>query len=88
MLPKPNPAVVYRALPDGGVLFSPADESYFGLNVTGACVWENLAPVRGSLEEVYGEIARRFPSAEPERIRRDVSNLLAVLTENGLVVSA
>ena len=85
MLPKAHPSVVYRPLPDGGVLFSPSKESYFGLNVTGACIWENLAPVKTSVDEVCDEVAKRFPDAEPERIRLDVGNLLSAFAENGLV---
>jgi hypothetical protein len=86
MLPKANPSVVYRSLPDGGVLFSATSESYFGLNVTGACIWENLAPVKGSIDEVCEEVAKRFPDAEPARIRTDVGKLLSAFAENGLVV--
>ncbi|HEX6964404.1 MAG TPA: PqqD family protein [Gemmatimonadaceae bacterium] len=88
MLPKANPTVVYSALPDGGVLFSPSDETYFGLNKTGACVWENLHPVRGTIEELCAEVGRCFPDAEPERIQRDVIHLLGALAENGLVLPA
>jgi len=88
MLPKPKPDVVYGALPDGAVLFFPSEELYFGLNPTGACVWENLSPVRGTVEEVCAEVERRFPDAAPERVRRDVDLLLEALAENGLTESA
>jgi|SRR5690242_5733305 len=88
MLPKANPTIVYSALPDGGVLFSPSQETYFGLNRTGACIWENLHPVRSSIEEVCAEVAARFPGAEPERIAQDVRKLLGMLAENGLVIPA
>lgn len=85
MLPKPKADVIYRALPDGAVLFSRSDEVYFGLNPTGACIWENLSPVHETVEEVCTEVERRFPDAEPERVRRDVGRLLEALAENGLV---
>ncbi len=87
MLPRPKSSVVYRAMPDGGVLFSPADETYFGLNQTGACVWENLAPVRSTIDEVCAEVTKRFPDAPPELVREDVGNLLKELEEGGLVES-
>ena len=87
MLPRPKSSVVYRAMPDGGVLFSPADETYFGLNETGACIWENLPPVRSTIEEVCDEVARRFPDAEPTLVREDVGRLLKDLAEGGLVES-
>jgi hypothetical protein len=85
MLPKPKSSVVYRAMPDGAVLFSPAEETYFGLNETGACIWENLAPVRSTVDEVCAEVAKRFPDAEPARVREDVQRLLQDLEEGGLV---
>ena len=87
MLPRPKSSVVYRPMPDGGVLFSPVDETYFGLNETGACIWENLSPVRGTIEEVCDEVARRFPDAEPSRVREDVERLLKDMAEGGLVES-
>jgi len=72
-------------MPDGGVLFSPADETYFGLNQTGACIWENLSPVRSTIEEICDEVARRFPDAELSLVREDVARLLRDLAEGGLV---
>ena len=86
MLPQADPTVVYRALPDGSVLFSPNSERYFGLNVTATCVWENLAPVNHSVEAVCDELARRFPDVETRRIRLEVESLLSVLEANGLVL--
>jgi hypothetical protein len=74
-------------MPDGGVLFSPADETYFGLNQTGACIWENLSPVRSTIEEVCDEVTRRFPGAELSLVRDDVARLLKDLAEGGLVES-
>ena len=88
MLPRPKSSVVYRPMPDGGVLFSPADETYFGLNQTGACIWENLSPVRSTIEEVCDEVTRRFPDAELSLVREDVTRLLKDLAEGGLVESA
>lgn len=88
MLPKPKADVVYGALPDGALLFSQSAELYFGLNPTGACVWENLSPVRSTIEEVCAEVERRFPDAEPERVRRDVGLLLEALAERGLIEPA
>lgn len=87
-LPQANPAVVYRPLPDGGVLFSPADEIYFGLNTTGACVWENLAPVKRSIDEICSEIGSRFPDAKPEQVKTDVEQVITAFVENGLAVQS
>jgi hypothetical protein len=87
-LPTASPFVVYRELPDGAVLFSTVEEVYFGLNHTGAFVWEHLAPVCNTVDEVCVEVGRRFPGAEPDRVRRDVGRLLAELTANRLVQAA
>jgi len=87
MLPRPKSSVVYRAMPDGAVLFSPAEETYFGLNETGACVWENLSPVRSTIDEVCAEVLKRFPDAELARVREDVGQLIKELEEGGLVDS-
>jgi hypothetical protein len=86
-LPRPKSSVVYRTMPDGGVLFSPSDETYFGLNQTGACIWEHLAPVRNTVDEVIEEITRRFPDAPPDLVREDVGKLLKELEDGGLVES-
>jgi hypothetical protein len=75
-------------MPDGGVVFSPADETYFGLNQTGACIWESLAPVCNTIEEVCAEVTKRFPDAQPALVRDDVGRLLRELEEGGLVESA
>lgn len=84
-VPSAEPSVVYRAMPDGGVLFSPKREFYYGLNLPGACIWENLAPVSSTLDELCAAVEARFPDADPDRIRTDVRTLLAKLLEHGLV---
>jgi hypothetical protein len=85
-LPAPSPDVVFRALPDGGVLFCPRTEEYFGLNVTGAFVWEHLRPVCDSVEDLVAAFQRRFPDAPDGAARQDVLDLLNDLTSAGLIV--
>ncbi|MGH7484277.1 MAG: PqqD family protein [bacterium] len=75
-------------MPDGGVLFSPTEETYFGLNQAGACIWENLSPVRSTVDEVCAEVSRRFPDAPADQVRTDVGKLLDELVESGLVETA
>lgn len=87
MLPVANPNVIYKALAEGAVLLSTADEVYFGLNEVGARVWERLPPVLNTLDEMCAAIAAEYPDADPETVRADVSALLAELTSFGLVVS-
>ena len=85
MLPIVNPAVVYRALSEGAVLFSTADEVYFGLNSVGSRVWELLA-THSTLDGLCTAIAREYPEVDPDVIRADVGELLEELTGYGLVL--
>lgn len=84
-LPTPNPAVVFRALPDGGVLFLTTDEVYFGINPVGAFIWEQLPPVCATLEALCDAVCARFPDAPADQVRADVEELLATFAEAGLV---
>ena len=85
MLPIANPAVVYRALSEGAVLFSTADEVYFGLNSVGSRVWE-LLTVHRTFDELCAAIAQEYPDVDPDTIRTDVGELLEDLTGYGLVL--
>ncbi|HEX5437351.1 MAG TPA: PqqD family protein [Gemmatimonadaceae bacterium] len=86
MLPVANPKVIYRALSEGAVLLSTADEVYFGLNEVGARIWEHLPPVTHTLEELCTAVHAAYPEADLETIRTDTVELLAELAEHGLVV--
>ena len=86
-LPMAEPTVIYRPMPDGGVVFHPGNEFYYGLNLTSACIWENLAPVCSSLDELCDAVDKRFPGIDPQRIRADALGLLEKLFEHALVVS-
>lgn len=83
-LPLPNPQVIHRSLPDGAVLFSTADEVYFGLNPVASRVWELLPPVLGTIGELCRTLEREYPDAPPATIRADVVELLEHLEANGL----
>ena len=83
-LPQPAPDVMCQQFDDGAVLFSTRTEVYFGLNAVGASVW-SLLPSAASLDALCQEIAARHPGADAERIRHDVSALLADLGREGLV---
>jgi Coenzyme PQQ synthesis protein D (PqqD) len=87
MLPKPKPEVVSCTLPDGAVLFSPVRESYFGLNETGARIWEHLSSDCSTVEQLCRELERQFPDAEPQRVQLEVRRLLESLAEKGLLES-
>jgi Iap family predicted aminopeptidase len=85
LIPTPTPGVIFKALPDGAVLFSAANEVYFGLNNVAARVWEHLTSGVDSEEELCSRIAVDFPDATPAQIRADVVELLGQLATYELV---
>ena len=85
-LPTPHPAVVFRIMPDGGVLFSSASETYYGLNATGAFIWEHLAPVCGTLDDLCVALQERHPDVPADVLRCDIAAVLDDLAASGLVV--
>lgn len=85
-LPEVDPDVVYSSLPDGAVLLSTREEVYFGLNRTGARIWELLQEA-ATVDELCSELRGDFPDAPNGQLRRDVLDLLGELEELGLVAS-
>jgi hypothetical protein len=84
-LPVAKPDVVYRALPDGAVLFSIQDEVYYGLNTVGAFLWEALPPINSTVEDLCAHLQARYSDVDPAVLRSDVEEILAELKEFGLV---
>ena len=88
LLPTPNCDVVYKRVMDGAVLLSTTDEVYYGLNVVGALVWEQLPPTLTRLDELCTRLTRRYPDVAADTIRADVVELLDDLLAHGLVHAA
>lgn len=86
VLPAPNPVVIFRALAEGGVIFSTVDEVYYGLNAVGARVWALLPPQSSSLDELVGKVAAEYPEVDTSVIRADVAELIGDLEQHGLLV--
>lgn len=87
-LPTPAPHVVFRRLPEGGVIYSTSSEIYFGLNDVGARIWELLPPVCDTFSAICSTLERAFPDATAALIRRDVTRYLDELVANGLAIPA
>lgn len=85
MLPSINPSVIFKAMPDGAVLFSPSSEIYFGLNEVGARIWQLLPEAGGSLDLLCARLAESYPGVPLETLRVDVTELLDSLIAEGLV---
>lgn len=86
LLPVAAPAVIYKALADGAVVFSTQTEVYYGLNAVGAQVWELLPPTSTTFDELCDAVARQHPDVDAEVIRADIAELLRELEAHGLVV--
>ena len=87
ILPTPAESAIFRALPEGGVLFSTASEVYFGVNMVGARIWALLPPVSRSYEELCSTLCSEYSDVGAEVIRADARKFLEQLLSNGLVVA-
>lgn len=87
ILPKPSESAIFRALPEGGVLFSTSSEVYFGVNMVGARIWELLPPVTRSFEELCTMLCAEYSDVGAQTIRNDARKFLEQLLANGLVIA-
>ena len=81
----PSSGVLFQRFADGAVVYSPGDESYFGLNGTGAEIW-NLLPKEGSsFDDLMQRVAEKYPEAPMSDLRTDLGDLLDELVKHGLL---
>lgn len=81
----PSSGVLFQRFADGAVVYSPGDESYFGLNGTGAEIW-NLLPKEGaSFEDLIQKMVVMYPDAPEAELRVDLGDLLDELVKHGLL---
>ncbi|MGH7712325.1 MAG: PqqD family protein [Vicinamibacterales bacterium] len=85
-LPTRATKVIFRRLPEGGVIYSTSSEIYFGLNDVGARIWELLPPASETFADMCNALEREFPDAPATLIRRDVTRYLDELIANALVL--
>jgi hypothetical protein len=75
--------VLYQQLEGEAVLLNMASQQYFGLNETGARMWELLIELRD-----VGSVAERLASiysTDPVTLRADLDALIADLSTAGLL---
>jgi hypothetical protein len=77
--------VIFKALATGAVLYSTAEEVYFGLNAVGVRIWELLPPAQTELNDLCSVLADEYPDVPADMIRADVIEVLDELTKLGLV---
>jgi hypothetical protein len=88
VLPTRNPKVIFKALATGAVLYSTAEEVYFGLNAVGVRIWELLPPAQLRLDDLVNVLVSEYPGVPADVIRADVVEVLDELTKLGLVQPA
>ena len=81
---RPSADVIFRELEGEAVLLDLSSSRYFGLNAVGTRVWTLIAS-GSTMAQLTAAMAAEF-DGDPEQIARDVCELLAELTERGLVV--
>jgi Coenzyme PQQ synthesis protein D (PqqD) len=86
VLPRPADSTIFKALPEGGVLFSTSSEVYFGVNMVGARIWELLPPATTTFGELCGTLFAEYSDVSTDTIRGDAHRFLDQLLKNGLVI--
>ena len=76
-------SVVYAELEDEAVLLNVASGIYYGLDSTGAFIWQLLAEGCGK-DELVARLGEEF-DADVEQLRRDVDEFLRALESKGLL---
>ncbi len=75
--------VLFRDAQNEAVLLNLESGIYFGLNEVATRMWKALA-AHGKVEPAFKDLATRFEVSEIE-LRRDLFQLLATLSEHGLM---
>lgn len=79
----PTPDVHHVSTTDGTVLLDTDHGRFYGLNPTGSVIWKALAEGH-SVEQITRDLTARF-DAPPDRVRADVTALVAQLRDRGLL---
>ena len=80
----PNPNVLFQRFADGAVIYTPSNETYLGLNETGARLWSMLPPDGLGFDELLERAAAAYPEAPVNELRRDLADWLQEMSEQGL----
>jgi hypothetical protein len=87
MLPRPSGGVIFKEMPEGGVLLHTEQEVYFGLNEVGAKVWSRLGSYE-SFEALCDSVHAEYQDVARDVLDVDVRELLDQLAGFGLLVPA
>ena len=81
-----HPDAVEAEVDGQRVVMSPRDFGYFGLEGTGAAVWDRLAEPT-MIDELVTDLAGAY-DAQPDAVRSDVDEFLSALDAAGLLASS
>lgn len=79
----PVPNVHHVSTTDGTVLLDTDRGRFYGINPTGSAIWKALSDGH-SVEQITRDLTARF-DAPPDRVRADVTTLVAQLRDRGLL---
>ena len=77
--------VVFRELDGEAVLLNLDSGMYFGLDQIGTRIWQ-LLEAHGRIDPILDALGEEYDVA-PDTLRKDVGDLLAALTDKGLIVA-
>jgi hypothetical protein len=80
----PAASVLFQRFPDGAVLYTPSNETYLGLNETGARIWELLPREGADFEQLLARVAALYPDAPSAELRTDLTDWLQALVDQQL----
>jgi hypothetical protein len=80
----PAATVLFQRFPDGAVLYTPSNETYLGLNETGARIWELLPREGADFEQLLERVAALYPDAPSAELRTDLTDWLQALVDQQL----
>jgi hypothetical protein len=80
----PAASVLFQRFPDGAVLYTPSNETYLGLNETGARIWELLPREGADFEQLLARVAALYPDAPKAELRTDLTDWLQALVDQQL----
>lgn len=80
---RPDPEVIAQPMGHEVMLLNLRTNRFFGLNKTGARLWEGLV-MGQSREEIRGRLMEEF-AVTPAEVDQEIDTMLASLCEQGLV---
>ena len=76
--------LLYQELSNGETVFLNLDnESYYGLDTVGTAIWKEIVNSE-KIENAYNNLLETF-DVKPDRLKKDLRDLLSNLNKNGII---